>query len=281
MRSPTTSGRICRRAGLFTALAAVRRSPCRLLPVRQQPRRPFPPPPGQSQPSRNQHAGAEPQHRPDGGELDVHHDLLADRHCSLSALSVGSCVTVSGQHPKKGSTAINATSVSISSASSTGTCTAGSAEPAQAASAASAGWVGRRDSTVLRGGEPERHISAPLPDRGFANFAFASGKVTAMSGSTITVVALHRPSGRARPSRQSRPRSQRRPRRPPSRSRRHRRPPTPRRSRPLHRHWRWGLRERHRALRNQRQFYRSTVRITGTSGSTCSTGGFRGGAGFG
>jgi len=164
MRSPTTSGRICRRAGLFTALAAVSALAvvcCRCgnnlgaLFRRHRDSR-----------SRlgNQHAGAEPNTGQTAVSWTSTTTFSQTATASLSALSVGSCVTVSGHTRRRVRRRSTPHPCRSARPRRPAPAPAGSAEPAQAASAASAGWVGRRDSTVLRWRRgPERHISAPLP----------------------------------------------------------------------------------------------------------------------
>jgi hypothetical protein len=90
-----------------------------------------------------------------------------------SAVAVGDCVTVNGT-PSNG--AIVATAVTISPASSTGSCTRGFPGGGQRP----VGTFRNRTGTT-------RPAGAAGAGRASANFGFASGKVTAVAASTLTV----------------------------------------------------------------------------------------------
>ena len=172
---------------------------------------------------------------------------------TVSAVAVGDCLTVTGTPAKKSKTTIAARSITISKASTSGTCTSGfggrSRRIRRRRRVRRSGWKVRCGHGRARRrwlGSGETPPSGSFPGRsggsarggfpGAANFAIATGKVTAIKGSTVTVsgtllsqlfnrssqleVDEARPSPRRRTSRSRR------------RSRRHcRRPKPPRRPR--------------------------------------------------
>ena len=108
-----------------------------------------------------------------------------------SAVAVGECLTVTGTPAKSSKTTIAARSVSISQPSSSGTCTAGAG-----GAFGRGGFPGR--GAQGGGGFPGGGTRPPggFAGRGGANgrgafaggsFAFANGKVTAVSGSSVSM----------------------------------------------------------------------------------------------
>jgi hypothetical protein len=108
-----------------------------------------------------------------------------------SAVAVGQCLTVTGTPAKSSKTTITARSVSISQPSSSGTCTSGAG-----GGFGRGGFPGR--GAQSGGGFPGGGSRPPggFAGRGGANgrgssaggtFAFANGKVTAVTGSSVTM----------------------------------------------------------------------------------------------
>jgi Domain of unknown function (DUF5666) len=108
-----------------------------------------------------------------------------------SAVAVGECLTVTGTPAKSSKTTITARSVSISQPSSSGTCTSGAG-----GASGRGGFPGR--GAQGGGGFPGGGTRPPggFPGRGGANgrgsfaggsFAVANGKVTAVSGSSVSM----------------------------------------------------------------------------------------------
>jgi hypothetical protein len=115
---------------------------------------------------------------------------------TVSAISVGDCLTVTGTPSKKSKTTIAANSITIRTAPASGTCTAaggrfGAGGPVGvfgrgAGGAGGAGFSGGA-RTFTRGGGPG---GGGFPGARRLNFDLASGKVTAVSGSTLTLSGL-------------------------------------------------------------------------------------------
>jgi hypothetical protein len=118
---------------------------------------------------------------------------------TISDVAVGDCLTVTGTPAKKSKTTIAARSVAISKPSTSGACTAGSRAGAGFGGAGGgqgrfgAGGTGSGSSgTPPRGSFPGRGSggggAGGRPSfAGGANFAVATGKVTAVKGSTLSV----------------------------------------------------------------------------------------------
>ena len=126
----------------------------------------------------------------------------------VSSLTAGSCVTVTGTASKNSKTTIAARSITVTTANSSGTC-GGLGTRINAGSAQSAGGTGAAGGFQFRrggggfgsgGGEGGTSGSRPsFPSGGsgagnfrkeLANLAIASGKVTEVKGSTITVTGI-------------------------------------------------------------------------------------------
>ncbi len=177
---------------------------------------------------------------------------------TISAVAVGDCLTVTGTPSKKSKTTIAARSITISKPSTTGTARVDSAAQEDPAcrrirwpGRVRCGWKGRCRWRSRGGGSGsgETPPSGSFPGRsggtarggfpGAANFALASGKVTAISGSTVSMSGTLLSQLFNRSSSFEVRRSRRSPRRRSSRSRpgrrrRCRRPKPPRRPR-----WWW------------------------------------------
>ncbi len=116
---------------------------------------------------------------------------------AVSALANGDCLTVSGTPSKKSKTTIAARTITVRAASSSGTCTgvgtAAGAAPA-VGGAPGGGGFGRFAGGGGFGAGAEGGTRPSFSGSGSSNFrkelaslAIASGKVTGVSGSTITV----------------------------------------------------------------------------------------------
>ena len=110
----------------------------------------------------------------------------------VSSLAAGECVTVTGTQAKSSKTTIAARSITVRNPSSTGSCSVGPGSGGTPASGAFAGPGFRRGATGSPGGT---RPSFPAAGRRFpgsfagplASIAIASGKVTGLSGSTVSV----------------------------------------------------------------------------------------------
>ena len=112
---------------------------------------------------------------------------------AVSSITVGSCVTATGTPSKKSKTTIAAESITVTQASSAGSCTAGRSPQFNGGRGPAPGaGLGFRNRTgegyAVRGGtgNPPKNPGSAIRNR-FGNFAFASGKVTAVNGSTLSV----------------------------------------------------------------------------------------------
>jgi hypothetical protein len=111
---------------------------------------------------------------------------------SLSSIAAGDCVTITGKTSKKSKKSITATSVSVSQPTSSGTCT-GSALGGPRTFGSGGPPSGSFTPPSGRSGSFAHRFAgkgAPSPGHGFAglaNFGFASGKVTAVGGKSLTV----------------------------------------------------------------------------------------------
>ncbi len=117
---------------------------------------------------------------------------------TLGALSAGTCISVTGTPAKKSKTTIAASSITINAASATGTCTSAS-RPGPAFGSGSTrrgGPGGGGFGGFGAGGGPARTFRSGLggsaarrfPSGG--TFSIASGKITAVSGSTISMSGI-------------------------------------------------------------------------------------------
>jgi Domain of unknown function (DUF5666) len=120
---------------------------------------------------------------------------------SVSSLSPGSCVTVTGSASKKSKTTIAARSISVSSPTSTGSCNSfgtstsfGTRTGGFPAGGGGGGFASRGPAGFPGGEASGTHTSFPSGGAGASNFRkqfasidIASGKVTAVKGSDITV----------------------------------------------------------------------------------------------
>ena len=119
---------------------------------------------------------------------------------SVSALASGDCVTVSGTPSKKSKTTIAANTITVTTASASGSCTRTAAGGAGGARAGGFGFGfrgGRPGGAGGPGASGEGGTRPSFPGGGssnfrkaFANLAIASGKVTGVSGSTVTVSGI-------------------------------------------------------------------------------------------
>ena len=118
---------------------------------------------------------------------------------TVSALAAGNCVTVSGTPSKNSKTTIAARSITVSTASSSGSCTPGDRTGTAAGAAGAGGGFpgggfrragGTGASGSAQGGTRPSFGGGSNFRKGLANLAIASGKVTAVSGSTVTVSGI-------------------------------------------------------------------------------------------
>ena len=125
---------------------------------------------------------------------------------AVSSITVGSCVSATGTPSKKSKTTIAVENINVTQASSTGSCTAGRAQfnggPGRLPGGGSQFRTGSGEGFALRGGTGNPPMD---PRSGFrarlGNFAFASGKVTAVDGSTLSVSGITLSPGSFPPSR--------------------------------------------------------------------------------
>jgi hypothetical protein len=116
---------------------------------------------------------------------------------SVSSLNPGSCVTVTGTASKKSKTTIAARSISVTSPTSTGSCNSFGTRTAPGGAVRTGGGGGfefRGGGGFPAGGTSGSRPSFPSGGAGAGNFRkqfasidIASGKVTAVKGSTLTV----------------------------------------------------------------------------------------------
>ncbi len=120
---------------------------------------------------------------------------------TVSAITAGECVTVTGTASKKSKTTIAARSISILPAPTSGSCTTaaggrGTGGPGGAGGPGGRGGFqfgsGGRGGGGTTGTRPSGAGGRGLPG-GLANLAIASGKVTAVSGSTLSACRACRP----------------------------------------------------------------------------------------
>jgi hypothetical protein len=122
---------------------------------------------------------------------------------SVSAVSVGDCVTATGSASKKSKTTIAARSITLTTASSNGTCGASAGGPFRVGAGSGGPPAGGFRFRTGSGGASNKFPeggSGPrtFPGGGAANnfrkqladLAIASGKVTAVNGSTLTVSGI-------------------------------------------------------------------------------------------
>ena len=112
---------------------------------------------------------------------------------SVSSLAAGDCVTVTGTPSKSSKTTITARSITLLTASSTGSCT-NRATPGGASPGGGGGGFGgaggfnfRRGSGSTGGTRPSFPAGSARRFAGAGSIAIASGKVTGVSGSTVSV----------------------------------------------------------------------------------------------
>jgi hypothetical protein len=121
---------------------------------------------------------------------------------TVSSLATGDCVSVTGTASKKSKTTITARSITVTSPSSTGSCTGlGARTGTTGGTGAPGGGFGFRGGGSFRGSGGTTSGSRPsFPSGGsgssnfrklFASLSIASGKVTAVNGSTITVSGIN------------------------------------------------------------------------------------------
>jgi hypothetical protein len=115
---------------------------------------------------------------------------------SVSAVAVGDCVTVTGTTSKSSKTTVAARSITITTPSTAGTCTrTGGGTSAGGAFGGPGGFRFRPGANGTSGTRPsfpagaQRRFSGSFPG-GLSNLAIASGKVTGVSGSTISVSGI-------------------------------------------------------------------------------------------
>ena len=116
---------------------------------------------------------------------------------AVSALAAGDCVTVTGTPSKQSKTTIAARSITVSSS---GSCTLGGRTGTAAGAGGGGGFPGggfRRAGGTgasggggAEGGTPQRFSGGSGFRNGLADLAIASGKVTGVSGSTVTVSGI-------------------------------------------------------------------------------------------
>jgi hypothetical protein len=108
----------------------------------------------------------------------------------VSSITVGSCVAATGTPAKSSKTTIAARSITLTTASSSGSCTGGAGRTGGVPGGGGAfqfrsGGHGFPGAGSSKGGTP-RSIPNSLRKR-LSDFAIATGKVTGVSGSTLTV----------------------------------------------------------------------------------------------
>jgi hypothetical protein len=114
---------------------------------------------------------------------------------SVSSLAAGDCVTVTGTPSKTSKTTIAARSITVLSTSSTGSCTTGAQGRTSTGGAfgGTGGFNFRRGTTGASGASGTRPSFPAGGARrfpGLGSIAVASGKVTGVSGSTISVTGI-------------------------------------------------------------------------------------------
>ncbi len=119
---------------------------------------------------------------------------------TVSSLAAGDCVSVTGTASKKSKTTIAARSITVTSPSSTGSCTGGRTT-ANGTTGAPGGGFGFRGGGSFRGSggtTSGSRPSFPAGGSGSSNFrkelasiSIASGKVTAVNGSTVTLSGIN------------------------------------------------------------------------------------------
>ena len=122
---------------------------------------------------------------------------------SVSSLAAGDCVTVTGTPSKSSKTTIAARSITLLSASSTGSCSVG----ARSSGTSTGGAFGRPGGFSFRragsgstsGTRPSFPAGSARRFAGLATIAIASGKVTGVSGSTVSVSGVDITPGSFRP----------------------------------------------------------------------------------
>ncbi len=110
---------------------------------------------------------------------------------SVGALAAGDCVTVTGTPSKSSKTTIAARSITVRGPSSTGSCSVG---PGSSGTSAGGAFAGPGGFNFRRGGpgstsgtRPSFPAGSAHRFAGLASIAIASGKVTGVSGSTVSV----------------------------------------------------------------------------------------------
>ena len=114
---------------------------------------------------------------------------------AVSAITVGDCVTATGSASKKSKTTIAARNLTVSTPSSSGTCGGVGGGGPGAFRIGTGSGAPPAGGFRFRGGSAEGGTRPSFPTGGragnfakqFANLAIASGKVTAVNGSTLTV----------------------------------------------------------------------------------------------
>jgi hypothetical protein len=113
---------------------------------------------------------------------------------SVGSLAAGDCVTVTGTPSKTSKTTIAARSITVLAASSTGSCTTGAQGRTSTGGAFGGGGFNFRRGTTGGSGSSGTRPSFPAGGArrfpGLASIAIASGKVTGVSGSTISLTGI-------------------------------------------------------------------------------------------
>ena len=122
---------------------------------------------------------------------------------SVSSLAAGDCVTVTGTPSKSSKTTIAARSITVRSPSSTGSCSVAAGRSGTSTGGAFAGPGGfnfRRSGTGSPSGtRPSFPAGSARRFAGLGSIAVASGKVTGVSGSTVSVSGVDITPGSLRP----------------------------------------------------------------------------------
>ena len=133
---------------------------------------------------------------------------------AVASVAVGDCVTATGTASKSSKKTVVARSLTVTTPSSTGTCTGGRAAGSGATGTTPGGFPGRTGGGgfAFRGGEAPNGTRPSFPSgsgannfrKALADLDIASGKVTAVNGSTLTVSGVSLSGGSfGRPSKSS------------------------------------------------------------------------------
>jgi hypothetical protein len=114
---------------------------------------------------------------------------------AVSSITVGTCVTATGTPSKNSKTTIAARSITVTTANSTGSCTPGGARFGGNPGGGPGGGFRFRAGGGFPGGNgPKGKAPRSLPSsirNRLADFSIASGKVTGVNGSTLTVSGIN------------------------------------------------------------------------------------------